>query len=207
MKSGKNVMSDLFSEKAKDWDVNEMVLQLSNATSSAILKNIEFNDQMKVMDFGAGTGLITSHVVPFVDSITAVDISQAMLEKLSEKLGSDSKVQTVCQDITAQPLAHKFDVIMSAMAMHHVEDTNLLVQRFAEHLDAGSKVALADLDEEDGTFHPADIEGVFHDGFNRDNLTSILEKNGFADVQFVTAHTVDKEGKNYPIFLVTAEKK
>ena len=199
-------MSDLFSEKAKDWDVNEMVLQLSNATSSAILKNIEFNDQMKVMDFGAGTGLITSHVAPFVDSITAVDISQAMLEKLSEKLGSNSKVQTVCQDITAQPLAQKFDVIMSAMAMHHVEDTNLLVQRFAEHLDSGAKIALADLDEEDGTFHPADIEGVFHDGFNRDNLKEILENNGFADVQFVTAHTVNKETKNYPIFLVTAVK-
>ena len=199
-------MSDLFSEKAKDWDVNEMVLQLSSATSSAILENIELNDQMKVMDFGAGTGLITSQVVPFVDSITAVDVSQAMLEKLSEKLGSNSKVQTICQDITEQPLAQKFDVIMSAMAMHHVEDTNLLVQRFAEHMDSGAKIALADLDEEDGTFHPADIEGVFHDGFNRDNLKAVLEKNGFADIQFVTAHTVNKETKNYPIFLVTAVK-
>ena len=199
-------MSDLFSEKAKDWDVNEMVLQLSSATSSAILENIEFNDQMTVMDFGAGTGLITSQVVPFVDSITAVDVSQAMLEKLSEKLGSNSKVQTICQDITEQPLAQKFDVIMSAMAMHHVEDTNLLVQRFAEHMDSGAKIALADLDEEDGTFHPADIEGVFHDGFNRDNLKAVLEKNGFADIQFVTAHTVNKETKNYPIFLVTAVK-
>jgi len=199
-------MSDLFSEKAKDWDVNEMVLRLSSATSSAILENIELNDQMKVMDFGAGTGLITSQVVPFVDSITAVDVSQAMLEKLSEKLGSNSKVQTICQDITEQPLAQKFDVIMSAMAMHHVEDTNLLVQRFAEHMDSGAKIALADLDEEDGTFHPADIEGVFHDGFNRDNLKAVLEKNGFADIQFVTAHTVNKETKNYPIFLVTAVK-
>ena len=199
-------MSDLFSEKAKDWDVNEMVLQLSNATSSAILENIDFNDQMSVMDFGAGTGLITSQVVPFVSSITAVDVSQAMLEKLGEKLGSNSKVQTVCQDITEQPLAQKFDVIMSAMAMHHVEDTNLLIQRFAEHLDSGAKIALADLDEEDGTFHPADIEGVFHDGFNRDNLKNILEQNGFGNIQFVTAHTVDKEDKNYPVFLVTAEK-
>lgn len=33
-------MSDLFDEKAKDWDVNEMILQLSKATSSAIIKNI-----------------------------------------------------------------------------------------------------------------------------------------------------------------------
>ena len=199
-------MSDLFTEKAKDWDVNEMVLQLSNATSSAILENIEFNEQMQVMDFGAGTGLITSQIAAHVGSITAVDISQAMLDKLVEKTDLKGKVQTVCQDITEQPLDAKFDVIMSAMAMHHVKDTNLLMQRFAEHLKPGAKVALADLDSEDGSFHPADIEGVYHDGFDRENLKQTLEKNGFKDIQFVTAHTVNKEVKSYPIFLVTATK-
>jgi len=199
-------MSDLFSEKAKDWDMNEMVLQLSNATSSAILENIEFNDQMQVMDFGAGTGLITSKVAAHVDSIVAVDVSQAMLDKLVLKDELNGKVKTVCQDITEKPLDIKFDVIMSAMAMHHVKDTNLLIQRFSEHMKSGAKIALADLDSEDGTFHPADIEGVYHDGFDRDNLMSILGENGFKEIQFITAHTVNKEAKSYPIFLVTASK-
>ena len=40
-------MTDLFVEKAKDWDMNEMVLQLSNATSLAILENINFKDKVK----------------------------------------------------------------------------------------------------------------------------------------------------------------
>lgn len=199
-------MSDLFNEKAKDWDVNEMVLQLSKATSAAILENIDLNDQMQVMDFGAGTGLITSHILPRVKNIVAVDVSKAMLEALAAKEDFHGKVKPVCQDITEQPLNRKFDLIMSAMAMHHVKDTNLLIQRFAEHLESGAKVALADLDTEDGTFHPADVEGVFHDGFDRDNLKNLLEKNGFEDVQFVTAHTVNKESKSYPIFLVTAVK-
>ena len=199
-------MSDLFNEKAKDWDKNEMVLQLSNATSAAILENVEFHDQMQVMDFGAGTGLITSQVAAHVGTVTAVDISQAMLDKLAEKINLNDKVQTVCQDITEKALDQKFDVIISAMAMHHVKDTNLLMQCFSEHLKSGAKVALADLDKEDGTFHPADIEGVFHNGFDRDSLKNILQKNGFKDIQFVTAHTVNKEMKNYPIFLVTATK-
>ena len=199
-------MSDLFNEKAKDWDKNEMVLQLSKATSAAILENIEFNDQMQVMDFGAGTGLITSQVAAHVGTVTAVDISQSMLDKLAEKINLNDKVQTVCQDITEQALDLKFDVIISAMAMHHVNDTNLLMQCFSEHLKPGAKIALADLDKEDGTFHPADIEGVFHDGFDRDSLKKILEKNGFKDIRFVTAHTVNKETKSYPVFLVTANK-
>ncbi len=199
-------MSDLFNEKAKDWDVNEMVLQLSNATSSAILENIDFHDQMQVMDFGAGTGLITSQVAPLVGSITAVDVSQAMLDKLAEKAELKDKVKTICQDITKLPLDMKFDVIMSAMAMHHVEDTNLLFQRFSEHMNSGAKIAIADLDAEDGTFHPADIEGVYHDGFDRNELKNKLQKHGFENIQFVTAHTVNKETKSYPVFLVTATK-
>ena len=200
-------MSDLFNEKAKEWDQNEMVLQLSNGTSSAILENIDFNDKMQVMDFGAGTGLITAKVAPYVSSITAIDISQSMLDELEDKTNLKDKVKTLCQDITKQPLEQKFDVIMSAMAMHHVEDTNLLIQRFSEHMNSGAKVALADLDSEDGDFHPAEIEGVFHDGFDRDTLQNILEKNNFEDIKFVMAHTVNKEIKSYPVFLVTATKK
>lgn len=199
-------MSDLFNEKAKDWDMNEMVLQLSTATSSAILENVELNEHMQVMDFGAGTGLITSRILPKVKNIIAVDISQAMLDELLSKTDFHGRVEAICQDITEQPLTEKFDLIMSAMAMHHVKDTDLLIERFAEHLESGGKVALADLDAEDGTFHPADVEGVYHDGFERDNLKNILKMKGFKDIQFITAHTVDKEVKSYPVFLVTAVK-
>ena len=199
-------MSDLFTEKAKEWDKNEMVLQLSKETSSAILENIKFNDQMQVMDFGAGTGLITSQIASHVDLVTAVDISQSMLDKLIEKTDLTDKVNIVCQDILERPLNKKFDLIMSAMALHHVKDTDLLLLRFSEHLKTGAKIALADLDAEDGSFHPEDIEGVYHDGFEREDLKTILEKNGFNDIRFVTAHTVNKDSKNYPIFLVTATK-
>ena len=199
-------MADLFNEKAKDWDVNEMVLQLSKATGSAILDNVTLNDQMQVMDFGAGTGLITSHVLPHVKKITAVDVSESMLEQLVSKPEFEGKVEALCQDIIEQPIKQKFDLIISAMALHHVKDTNLLFQRFADLLAPGAKVALADLDKEDGSFHPEDIEGVYHDGFDRQHIQSLLEQNGFTDAQFVTAHTVNKENKSYPIFLVTATK-
>ena len=199
-------MTDLFTEKAKDWDVNDIVLQLSSAIGSAILSNVDLNDDMQVMDFGAGTGLISSHIAPKVNSIVAVDTSKAMLDQLVAKPEFHGKVEAVCQNILELPLDRSFDVIMSAMAMHHVEDTELLVQRFSEHLKPGAAVALADLDKEDGDFHPADVEGVYHDGFDRQSFQEILEKNGFENINFVTAHTVDKEAKSYPIFLVTANK-
>jgi 2-polyprenyl-3-methyl-5-hydroxy-6-metoxy-1,4-benzoquinol methylase len=199
-------MADLFEEKAKDWDVNEMVLALSSAIGSAIKEEVELNETMHVMDFGAGTGLVTAQVAERVGKVTAVDVSQSMLDQLVAKEHLELKVDTVCQNILELPLDTRFDLIVSAMAMHHVEDTNALVRSFAEHLKPGARVALADLDAEDGTFHPADAQGVYHNGFDRGEFQSILESNGFMDVNFVTAHTVNKEGKTYPIFLVTAAK-
>jgi len=34
----------------------------------------------------------------------------------------------------------------------------------------------------------------------------MLDKHGFTGIQFVTAHTVRKDDKTYPVFLVTAVK-
>ena len=199
-------MTDLFNEKAKDWDANEMRTKLSSAIGSSILAHVSLHEQMRVMDFGAGTGLISSQVAPLVKKIVAVDISEAMLNKLVAKPELQNKVEIVCQDIIEKPIADNFDLIMSAMSMHHVKDTSKLIQRFSEHLNPGASIALADLDKEDGSFHPEDSEGVFHLGFKRNELQIILEKYGFREVQFVTAHTINKEEKKYPIFLVTATK-
>ena len=199
-------MADLFEEKAKEWDMNELVLKLSAAVGAAIREQVELNDSIQVMDFGAGTGLVTTQIAGQVGKITAVDVSESMLDQLVAKEHLKLKVDAVCQNILEIPLETRFDLIVSAMAMHHVEDTDALVQSFADHLKPGARIALADLDSEDGTFHPADTEGVFHHGFDRAEFQAILESKGFREVNFVTAHTVNKEGKTYPIFLVTAVK-
>jgi len=199
-------MSDLFKTKASDWDASQMRMQLSSAIGATILQHVDLNTHMQVMDFGAGTGLLTAPIAPRVKHITAVDTSAAMLERLVAKPEFQNKVTAVCQDITQQALTSRFDLIISAMAMHHIKDTAQLFTSLASHLQPGGRIALADLDKEDGSFHPADVQGVFHHGFEREALEDLLEQNGFTDVQFYTAHTVEKEGKRYPIFLVVASK-
>ena len=199
-------MSDYFNKRAQDWDADDMVSRLSSAIGLSILEHVPLHQQMDVMDFGAGTGLISSHVAPLVSKILAVDTSAEMLNKLVSKPEFHGKVEALQQNILDQPIDRKFDLIMSAMAVHHVEDTNSLIKIFAEHLKPGAMIALADLDKEDGSFHPQEAEGVFHSGFEREDLQSILEKHGFEDINFVTAHTVRKEEREYPVFLVIARK-
>ena len=158
-------MADLFKEKSINWDANEARVKMSLAIGACMLENVELSNQMSVLDFGAGTGLIASQVAPYVKKITAIDVSESMLEKLITKIELNGKVEILCQDITSQPTAVQYDLIMSAMAMHHVEDTNNMIQKFAEHLKSGGKIALADLDSKDGGFHSTPTEGVFHQGF------------------------------------------
>lgn len=199
-------MTDLFKEKASDWDANEMRSQLSSAIGTAILEYVPVHEKMAVLDFGAGTGLLTSHIAPRVRTIAAVDTSAAMLDKLVAKPEFQGKVTAICQDILQQPLESQYDLIISAMAIHHVEDTAKLFTTFSIHLKPGGRIALADLDQEDGTFHDPGTEGVYHCGFARDDLEHVIEKSGFSDICFHTAHTVERHGKSFSIFLVVATK-
>lgn len=199
-------MTDLFSDKAAEWDSRPVPLQISEGVGHAMLDAVHFAPSQTVLDFGAGTGLVSSRIAPAVGSIVAVDVSPAMLEQLAAKEALAGKVEIVCQDILHEPLGRQVDVVVSAMAAHHVEDTAALLQALFAHLRPGGRLALADLDAEDGSFHPPGIEGVFHAGFARDAFAAHAEAAGFVDVSFRTACEVDRDGKRFPIFLCTATR-
>ncbi|HSQ69137.1 MAG TPA: methyltransferase domain-containing protein [Steroidobacteraceae bacterium] len=199
------MQKDHFADKSTDWDTRPVPLQISAAVGPLLRSSLDWDDGMQVMDFGAGTGLLTSHVAPLVAKVVAVDTSPSMLESLAEKQELRDVVEPRCQDILIEPLGEQFDAIVSAMALHHVQDTDRLFGRFREHLKPGGQLALADLDTEDGSFHPPDTVGVYHHGFDREELGRKLEAAGFEAVRFQTAAEVTREdGRTYPVFLATA---
>jgi 2-polyprenyl-3-methyl-5-hydroxy-6-metoxy-1,4-benzoquinol methylase len=157
-------MTDLFADKAAEFDARPVLQRISEGVSAALLARVALRADQTVLDFGAGTGLLTGRVAPRVAKVIAVDVSPAMLAQLAAKPELQGCVETVCQDLLATPLGRTADVIVTAMAMHHVEDTAPLMRALHAHLAPGGQVALADLDREDGTFHPPGVEGVFHPG-------------------------------------------
>ncbi|MCA9634511.1 MAG: class I SAM-dependent methyltransferase [Myxococcales bacterium] len=199
-------MADLFHDKAAEWDQRPIPAQISEGVFRALREAVDFSGGLRVMDFGAGTGLVCSKIAPLVDRVLAVDISEAMLAQLAAKPELQGKVEIRCQDILHAPLGETVDLVVSAMAMHHVEDTDALLRTLHDHLAPGGRVALADLDAEDGSFHPPDTQGVFHAGFDRDDLRARLAAAGFVDVEFTTACEVHRDARGYPIFLALARK-
>lgn len=199
-------MTDLFHDKAADWDTRPVPAQISAGVTRAILAAVPLHPTMRVLDFGAGTGLVASQLAPHVSRILAVDVSPAMLAQLAAKPELLGKVDIHCQDLLDEPLDERVDLVVSAMAAHHVEDTAKLARALYGHLVPGGRLALADLDHEDGTFHPPGIEGVFHHGFDREALGAALVAAGFEGVHFETACVVHREERAYPVFLVTAAR-
>ncbi len=199
-------MTDLFRDKAADWDARPVPAQISEGVFEAIAASVPLGPDLTVMDFGAGTGLIAGKLAPRVTKVLAVDVSAAMLEQLAKKPELAGRVETFCQDILAIPLGREVDLVVSAMAMHHVADTEALLRAIFRHVAPGGRIALADLDAEDGTFHPPGTEGVHHSGFDREALGALCRGAGFVDVRFVKACEVTKSERRYPIFLLTATK-
>jgi tRNA (cmo5U34)-methyltransferase len=195
-----------FDQIAGTWDADAARVRLANAVGEAIARQVTLNRSMDLLDFGCGTGLLTLALQPLVGRVTGADTSQAMLDVLAGKLregalGSATTLLLRPDDDYA--LSGTYDLIVSSMALHHVADLPALFARFRDHLRPGGWVALADLDREDGTFHPAGVTDVFHLGFDRQDLKGLLRAAGFDDLADSTAFVHPRDGRNYPVFLVT----
>lgn len=197
---------DYFEHKAQRYE--EEVKRVDNVQNiaDAILENIAYTKTMELMDFGSGTGLLTSKVAPFVKKITAVDMSKAMNEVLRTKQENfPCELDIIELDLANNEINQKFHGIVSSMTIHHVEDILALFKKFYTMLVEGGTIALADLDKEDGSFHQEDT-GVFHFGFDRDEFLQTAKEAGFKNLNIELVSVVSKPYGDYPIFLLTGEK-
>jgi tRNA (cmo5U34)-methyltransferase len=201
-----------FDRVAADWDANPGRVVLARAVTDAIRKVVALRPDMNAMDFGAGTGLVTLGLSPYVGSLTAADASGEMLRVLGEKL-KELRIENVCMlqcepGDAPLPLSG-LDLIVSSMVLHHIPDVPRMLRRLRPCLRPGGWIALADLESEDGTFH-ADTTGVFHQGFDRNEVCRWLQDAGFTDTKAREAHRILRPSpagrdREYPVFLVTGQ--
>jgi ubiquinone/menaquinone biosynthesis C-methylase UbiE/uncharacterized OsmC-like protein len=200
-----------FDKEAQSWDDNPLRRELGEALGKILAASLPLTSADTVLDYGAGTGLVSLALCPKVSQVLAADSSQGMLDVLAAKIKAAGIVNLLpvflnLEDPTATP--PRVDAIVSSMALHHVRDIPRLAGRFFSMLGPGGRIAVADLCKEAGDFHP-DNTGVFHFGFVAEWLRDIFASAGFADVSTKIAYNVRKqtasgESKDFPILLLTA---
>lgn len=204
-------MSDHFDERAATWDEDPVKTERAATVAREILQRVPVDGASRVLDFGSGTGLLGFHFVPRAASVTFADPSQGMLDQVNAKLAAHDGGEgaTVRFDPSAPALPGRYDAIVSLMTLHHVTSPAETLAFLAEHLEPGGWLAFCDLDAEDGSFHD-DPSLKVHHGFDRGELTAILEGLGLEEIAFATPWVMRKETpdgeREYPLFLLTARR-
>ncbi len=201
-----------FDQEAAAWDDNPVRVKLAEELARALCAAVPLTPDMTVLDFGCGTGLVTLRVAPRVASVTGADTSKGMLDVLTAKAAAAGGV-TVFPFLIGPDGAlpgETYDLVMSSMTLHHVEDVPALLRAFHARLAPGGRLCVIDLEPDDGQFH-ADPAGVFHNGFERAALRQQFAAAGFKSVASTFAAQVTKPGRDgvvraFPVFLMAGRK-
>ena len=202
-----------FDQEAANWDQVPGRVKMAQDIAHSMIQEITLTPDMDILDFGCGTGLLTFALQPFVRSVAGVDSSQGMLDvfktKVKEQKLSNIKASYLDLD-NGDVLNGSYDLIVSSMTLHHIKNISTLLRQFYSILLPSGQLAIADLDLDDGEFH-GNNDGVFHFGFNREELSLIFMDAGFQNIRTLQATEIEKpagDGKSrlFTIFLVTARK-
>jgi ubiquinone/menaquinone biosynthesis C-methylase UbiE len=197
-----------FDSRAAQWDQLPRRVALARAVVEAIITVADPQPSMRMLDYGAGTGLVTLGLQPFVGEVIAVDSSRGMLEQLETKAceAGISNLQTLYLDLDQEwQLPQGIDLLVSSMTMHHVPDIPALMAHFRACMNQGALLCIADLEEEDGSFHDDQAARIPHHGFNVSRIEGYFHEAGFTSVSTRRVMTVVKERddqrREYPVNL------
>jgi predicted TPR repeat methyltransferase len=193
-----------FDERAATWDDDPAKIERAAVVAELIRAQVPLDRSQLLLEYGAGSGLVTQALADAVGPVTLADTSAGMRSVIEAKIEAGALTGATVWDLDLETSAapdERFDLIVTVMTMHHVGDVDVVLARFAELLDDGGRLCVVDLDREDGSFHGPDIE--VHHGFDRDHLSAKLTAAGFIDVVFTDCARVVRDGSNFPMFLAT----
>ena len=200
-----------FDQKAAQWDAKPVRVERAHAVADSIKAALPLSPRLNALEYGCGTGLLSFALQPYLGHITLADSSSGMLAVLREKIAAASiqNMTPLQLDLITDPLpAERYRLIYTLLTLHHIPGTDRMLRAFYQLLDAPGYLCVADLDKEDGTFHEEEFRG--HLGFDRGEFSAQARQAGFQAIRFTTAFHMIKDvqgiGKDFPIFLMVAEK-
>ena len=201
-----------FDIKAAEWDNNPMHWERSEAIVNEIIKLIPLSKKMTALEYGAGTGIGSFLLKDYLKRITLMDNSSEMVKIIEEKIRSLKVNNLRALNFNLETHVYreeKFDLIFTQMVLHHVNDIEKIISRFHTLLNPQGHLAIADLYEEDGSFHGEGFTG--HKGFNIESLSGVLRENGFSDIKHKTCFVINRKisetvTKQYEVFIIVAKR-
>ncbi len=120
-------VKEQFSNVSKKYDSQrEYLIPCFNDFYTACLPLVKsLTHAKKVLDIGAGTGLFTQFIYDVNPNLhfTLTDLSAEMLDIARERFDGETNFEYLELDFSKDALPGKYDIIISGLAVHYLEDT------------------------------------------------------------------------------------
>jgi tRNA (cmo5U34)-methyltransferase len=139
-----------FDEIASRYDAQRrwIIPEMDDYYSAAVWAAECTNSRPAILDIGAGTGLLSALIIrKYPDaSLTLVDLSESMLGMAKERFAGRKEVQYITGDYSSVDFAGRYDLICSALSIHHLEqdDKRRLYKKIFDALHPGGIFVNAD---------------------------------------------------------------
>jgi tRNA (cmo5U34)-methyltransferase len=196
-----------FDARAREWDNDRMHMDRSVAIAAILKKRIPADRSLYALEYGAGTGILSFLLRDMFAGIVLMDSSKEMIRVCEEKAAyfQTGHIKPLWFDLEHNDYHGKFDMIVTQMVLHHVNNVDAILNKFYLLLNPGGYLAIADLCPEDGSFHGPDAK--VHLGFDPALLLDKLVQLGFTHGESQICFKVKRPtGRDYPVFLLTAVK-
>lgn len=198
-----------FDDSAATWDDDDKRARAAKI-ADAICEIVRPAGVESVFEYGAGTGLVTQMLGSRVGSATLAEPSAGMRDVIRAKIEAGTLpdcTDVIDLDLTVGPVpGERHELVVASMVLHHIADTGAVLKAFWDITSPGGHVLIADLDQEDGSFHAQMHDFHGHSGFDRDSLKRQLLDLGFVDVVFRDCAEVVKHDRPYSVFLAAARR-
>lgn len=197
-----------FDSVAKTWDENPNRVAMAKLFAKEIDSTIALKKDDVLLDYGCGSGTCALELSSGVLDIIGVDSSKEMLEVFAKKCNNRYKLlkHNLEDGHFEELIDKKIDVVISTMTLHHIEKHLDVLKMLYEILESSGRIALCDLESEDGTFHNSNTSSVKHFGFDVEMLLDALKSIGFSNLTYKRIKTIEKNSRSYYIFLITGYK-
>lgn len=197
--------TDKFDMIADIYDTPERT-QIANVLADAIRESLVDAKSKNAIDFGCGTGLVGMNLLNDFKSILFLDSSPNMINQVKQKI-SDSYIQnahTLCFDFEGDGLSDLHtDYILMVQVLLHIKDFRSVLLKLYDVLNPGGHLIIIDFNKNDEV-----VSDMVHNGFDQEELTNIMSKIGYRDIQSRTFHNGSKifMGHDASLFILDSQK-
>ncbi|MBL4637199.1 MAG: class I SAM-dependent methyltransferase [Kofleriaceae bacterium] len=199
-----------WNERAAGWDSQKEAQTYAEQAFSTLepllIAELPVGVRPRVLDFGAGTGLLTAKLLPLAKEVVAIDIADQMLKVLGERIEQEgwTKIKPVCGDlldqaIRSQPIFQApFDLIVASSVCSFLPD-------YPAFLDVVSKLL-----SPQGIFVQwdwlANEAGDWASGFSLEQIENAYSANGLQSVRVGKGFVFEFQGKELDVLMGVARK-